>query len=192
MVVNLRAINRHALKSMQESEFALPRENIPSPSLGSHAAVSSFAFQGTNASASIEIHAALTPPYSRQRPMKPKYLFVVPLIHPGLESIRIGTNKMASCIFTLRPQMAGLNDHRIENVPILPGAYSVDLLLHLHAYLVNPNNKFYALRSMLFLRLVEIKDDQEILGRMHGGENITIEVHGKTNAQFCRAEITQM
>jgi acyl transferase domain-containing protein len=192
MVVNLRAINRHALKSMEESEFALPRENIPSPSLGSHAAVSSFAFQGTNASASIEIHAALTPPYSRQRPMKPKYLFVVPLIHPGLESIRIGTNKMASCIFTLRPQMAGLNDHRIENVPILPGAYSVDLLLHLHAYLVNPNNKFYALRSMLFLRLVEIKDDQEILGRMHGGENITIEVHGKTNAQFCRAEITQM
>lgn len=99
---------------------------------------------------------------------------------------------MASCTFTLRPSMAGLYDHRIENVPILPGAYSVDLLLHLHAYLVNPTNQFYALRSMLFLRLVEIKDDQEILGHVHGGENITMEVHGKSNTQFCRAEITQM
>ena len=192
MVVNLRAINKHAHKSIEESELAVPRENIPLQPLGSHAAVSSFAFQGTNASASIEIHVALTSPYSRRILMKPKFLFVVPLIHPGLTIAKRGANKMVSCHFTLRPSMAGLYDHRIESVPILPGAYSVDLMLHLHDYLSSTTNTCHALESIIFLRLLEIKENLEILGHVRGSENITLEVHDEKNAQFCRAEITQM
>lgn len=192
MVVNLRSINKQVLKSIEDSEFAVPRENTPFQSSGGrYAAVSSFAFQGTNASASIEIHTASTSIHSRRTLTKPKLLFFIPFIHPGLLIAKIGASTMASCHFTLRPSMAGLNDHRIENMPILPGAYSVDLLLHLHAYMTSTTNELYVLRSIIFLRLVEIKDGLEILGHLHEEESISLELQGDTSAQFCRAEITQ-